>query len=185
MLPSPLQLNKFKFTSVSVVPRVDPEIHNVTSVFEPFRFENTRVLTSINFALAEDDPDSPQFDFLINFCFMLPDEGVVRPPYICDIKCVGYFSISKEVFPDPVARLDVGVVNGASMLYGMVRELVANITARSWYGEMLLPSSNFRDHAPSAGGFDVQTKKDKVEPSMKAIKTRSKAAKVAKSVAKK
>jgi preprotein translocase subunit SecB len=39
------------------------------------------------------------------------------------------------------------LVNGASLLYGAVREMVSTITSRSAHGPLLLPSLNFQDLA--------------------------------------
>jgi len=70
-------------------------------------------------------------------------------PYNIDVKCVGYFNILTSAFPDEIRRQDVVIVNGASMLYGAIREMVATVTARSWMGELLLPAMSFVDDAPS------------------------------------
>jgi preprotein translocase subunit SecB len=44
-------------------------------------------------------------------------------------------------------RRVLALVNGASLLYGTVREMVSSITSRSAHGPLLLPSLNFQDLA--------------------------------------
>jgi preprotein translocase subunit SecB len=151
MQPSPLQLRSLKFLKTSISPRLEPDVYTPSSAggADSFDFNRTRVLTAINHAVGDDDENSPTTNLLITLGITLPDDGANPPPYVCEIECVGYFAISKQAFPDDTARIDVAVVNGASMLYGAVRELVAHITSRSWYGELLLPSANFRNRAPS------------------------------------
>lgn len=161
MQPSPLQLRRVEFLSVSILPKEEPDVFCEKKSLVPFRFDGTRVLASISHALANDEEKSNHTNFLITFAFALPNDGKNPPPYLIDIRCVGYFSIVKKAFPDEVQRLDVGVVNGASMLYGIIRELVSNITCRSWYGELLLPSVNFQDQRPS---LNQQSESTGVEP---------------------
>ncbi len=45
--------------------------------------------------------------------------------------------------------LDLIVVNGASMIYGSIREMISNVTSRSMAGPLLLPSLSFIDSKPS------------------------------------
>lgn len=71
-------------------------------------------------------------------------------PYLVAIKGRAFFTF-KEPCPseeaDRVLRL-----NGASILYGLLRAQVAQITAQSVYGQFLLPTMNFLELAkPQAG----------------------------------
>lgn len=148
MRPSSLQLMEMRFLGVSITPRDEPDVLKQPPEMDGFNFEDTSFSTSISHNIALDDPDSPLSVVMVDFHFMLPNDGNNPPPYICDIRCVGYFSIVKEAFPNLAMRFNVAVVNGASMLYGIVREMVANITARSWSGTMLLPTAIFHDNEP-------------------------------------
>ncbi|MES2537616.1 MAG: hypothetical protein V4632_17285 [Pseudomonadota bacterium] len=70
------------------------------------------------------------------------------------------------------------------MLYGIIREMVSNITSRSWYGQIILPSVNFRDHAPGAKQDLEKEDGDKTEKStVRKIKVKAKAVKVEKAKA--
>lgn len=150
MLPSPLQLIDAVFLNFDVKPRIDPNIFGGREIFEPFSFNRTNILTQIDQSLAEDKTDENFTVLLVKLTIELKDEGENPPPYVCNVSCVGYFAISKLAFPDETRRIDTGVVNGASILYGMIREKIADFTARSWYGMMTLPTGNFSDMAPSS-----------------------------------
>ena len=168
MQPSPLQLQNLKFVNVKIDARETPKLDEIGQTFPPHQFNNTTFISTIEHAPAEDDPESPLLNFVVSLQVELPDEGENPPPYIVDVKCIGYFSLLKEAFPDPVKRYDVAVVNGTSILYGALRELVSNVTARSWCGQLLLPSANFQNDAPSNGGHQPMDEKPK--PKLKAKK---------------
>lgn len=156
MQPSPLQLTDLFFVHSDIRPRIEPDVTSLPTSKERFSFNNTVITTTVEHAIAPEDDESPVSRLLVTLRFVLEDEGDAPPPYLVDVKCIGYFTIHKSAFPDPVKRLDVGVVNGASMLYGSLREHIFNATARMWYGEMLLPSVNFLEDAPSQNHQEAQ-----------------------------
>jgi hypothetical protein len=155
MQPSPIQLHSLKFLNVNVEVRDEPNIFEPNELREPYHFEDTTFVTTISHGAAAEDPDSSVMNFFITLQIELPNSGVNPPPYIVDLKCVGYFGIDKRVSEDPIKRYDIAVVNGASILYGTLRELVSNLTSRSWVGILMLPTVNFQNDAPSLGGHVV------------------------------
>lgn len=66
-------------------------------------------------------------------------------PYIYDIEIqtIGIVELIVEVPSDD--RQKLAVVNGLSILYGAVREMVINLTSRSPYGALMLPTISFTD----------------------------------------
>lgn len=64
-----------------------------------------------------------------------------RYPYAFDMKITGYFSFAPETDKETMHRM-IGP-NGLSMLYGVARGLMAQITANGRHGKFLLPSVNF------------------------------------------
>lgn len=149
MQPSPLQLSDLFFVHSDVRPRIAPVITTHPGVRERFKFSDTVMTTTVEHAVAPDDEESPVTSVLVTLQLILSDEGSAPSPYIVDVKCVGYFTISKKAFPDEIKRIDVAVVNAASLLYGTIREHLTVLTARMWYGELLLPAVNFLQNAPS------------------------------------
>jgi preprotein translocase subunit SecB len=148
---SPLQLDEIKFLSSRIDPRVLPDLENPGVKHEPHQFYNTKFSCTIEHVHATEIDENVDTKFIVAMTLDLPNEGENPTPYIIHIKCVGYFSILKSAFPDFTRRYDVGIVNGASLLYGAIREHISNFTARSWYGPLVLPSMNFQTYAPSNG----------------------------------
>jgi preprotein translocase subunit SecB len=64
-------------------------------------------------------------------------------PYRVDLETVGYFELIGEIKKSD--REDIAKVNGASLLYGVLREILFSITARYPKGSLVLPSVNFHD----------------------------------------
>lgn len=163
MQPSPLQLRVLKFIDTRVDSRIPPSLDKLGEDQPDYDFKSTTIISTIEHSPAEDSEDSPIINFLVALRIELPDEGETPPPYVIDVKCVGYFTLLKDAFPDPIKRYDVAVVNGTSMLYGAIREKISELTSRSWYGNLLLPSANFQKDAPSNGGHKI-IEKDEVKP---------------------
>lgn len=68
-------------------------------------------------------------------------------PYTIDVQVLGLFDyLGKD---DEKTIEDLIVVNGLSILYGTLREMVTMITSRMPYGAICLPGANFLDHRPS------------------------------------
>ena len=69
------------------------------------------------------------------------DEDFERGDYRIHLKLSGYFSfnegISEELINGMIAH------NGLSILYGVARGTVADVTATSWHGKFVLPAVNF------------------------------------------
>ena len=173
---SPLQLDEIRFLSTRIEPRILPDLENPGEKYEPYQFHNTKFSCTIEHVNATESDESPETKFIVAMTITLPDEGESPPPYIIHIRCVGYFSILKSAFPDFTRRYDVGVVNGASLLYGSIREQISNITARSWYGPLILPTMSFQTYAPSNGDHvpvDEETPAVKTK-SVAKLKNRSK-----------
>lgn len=171
MQPSPLQLRALKFIDTRVDSRIPPSLDKFGEDYPDYEFKSTTIISTIEHSPAEDSEDSPIINFLVALRIELPDDGDIPPPYIIDVKCVGYFTLLKDAFPDPIKRYDVAVVNGTSMLYGAIRERVSELTSRSWYGNLLLPSANFQKDAPSNGGHKLidndEVKIEKIFPTKK------------------
>jgi preprotein translocase subunit SecB len=75
----------------------------------------------------------------------LPKEGSTQEdpgyPYTFSVKISGYFSFAPEADKETMNRM-IGP-NGLSMLYGVARGLVAQITANGRHGKFVMPSMNF------------------------------------------
>jgi preprotein translocase subunit SecB len=116
-----------------------------------------RVALDANPAPAEDENDPRSFVVVLAIAID-PAEG--KPaPYRLDIAALGLVEISDEV--EPEKRRDLALVNGASLVYGAVRELVTTLTARSIAGSLVLPTADFRDHSELLRAKAVPAVEDK------------------------
>jgi len=65
----------------------------------------------------------------------------VNTPYFFTLEVVGFFSVAPNYPEEKIERLVR--TNGSSMLYGVVREVVREMTGRGPHAQMLLPSVSF------------------------------------------
>lgn len=100
--------------------------------------------------LNSTEPNSVDNDdtVLVRIDVQIDNHSGKPAPYAIRIVAVGIFHwLDKKVGAEE--RIDLIVVNGASMLYASARELVLSLTSRSVPGALLLPSFNFLDSKPS------------------------------------
>jgi preprotein translocase subunit SecB len=125
---SPLQLKYVSFTEVVVRDNPDGNFANApelrTNVQVPVRLDTERVW---QLALHHQIKSNPGHNFA----------------YDCEFGVVGIFELAPDFQPKDLTRLLS--VNGASILYGAVREMAFNITARFPKGPLLLPTLNFQE----------------------------------------
>jgi preprotein translocase subunit SecB len=76
-----------------------------------------------------------------------------KAPYTIDVEVYGRFQVSDDWPKEKTVALVYA--NGTSLLYGAVREMVANLTARGPHGMVVLPTLSFVNTIPKA-----ETKKD-------------------------
>ena len=83
-------------------------------------------------------------------------EGDEKPcPYLIDMKAVALVEVSEHV---PAEEQEKFVYeNGASLVYGAIREMVSTISARSAYGSLMLPTASF------FGSFEERAGKEAME----------------------
>lgn len=97
-----------------------------------------------------------------------PDDGP-PPPYEIDVRMQGQFRLEAD---DPALSDDeterVVTVNGAGLLYSGMRELVALITSRGPWDEVLLPTVDFRSidasRVASSGEANRESKEEARPP---------------------
>lgn len=143
---SPLQLLEYTFDGVSVVPvdgyKADPE-------FAPgLVFFPGKLAMSADTGLALLDETEKYSDFGVKLTLRVGPKEDAQAPYIIQVSVRG---IVRMHLVQPTAQAEErrvrALVNGASLLYGAVREMVTTITSRSVNGPMLLPALSFQDLA--------------------------------------
>jgi hypothetical protein len=116
--------------------------------FEPatsFDFEGTAFRVALDATPAPGDDENDPGSFWVMLGIGIdPKEG--KPmPYKIDVSALGLVEVSEQV--DKEKRQDLALVNGASLVYGAIRELVTTLTARCVSGPFVLPTADFRDHS--------------------------------------
>ena len=143
---SPLQLMEYTFDGVSVMP---VEGYEAEHEFAPsLVFFPGKLAMSAETGLVLLDEQEKYTDFGVKLTLRVgPKEGT-QAPYIIQISVRGTVRMHLiQAQGQSEERRVRALVNGASLLYGAVRELVSTITSRSAHGPLLLPSLNFQDLA--------------------------------------
>jgi preprotein translocase subunit SecB len=135
---SPLQLEHHFFTKVELIANqkdVDPQAIN-----------NIEAKVDAGCSSPPSDPEAakrylPQYRVSLTVRLSRFDQRT--PAYTGEFVACGYFRVHPGYPSQKCANLVA--VNGASLLYGAVREMVANLTARGPYPKVTLVSLNFND----------------------------------------
>ncbi len=124
---SPLQLKGYDFTRLRVQAVPDGSAKNRPELVPKVRFERV-------------EGQERQWHLLLEVLVRSLDP---RQPFHYEIEAAvqGLVEVHDE-FPAE-RRESLAVVNGLGLLYGAVREMVANVTARSVHGILTLPALNF------------------------------------------
>lgn len=150
MKSSPVQLIQLMFKHVKV--ELDPA-HQPPELLNPltsvFNFEGVNFQSEIGIGEADMNHERGRLYFVELRAVVdnAPNTDATKQnfaPYMLDIAVEGLILIPKgaETLGDPE---DLAVVNGASFLWGAVREQVLTITSRMRGGPVVMPSMNFHD----------------------------------------
>lgn len=143
---SPLQMLEYTFDGVSVMP-VDG--YKADPAFAPgLVFFPGKLAMSAETGLALLDEQEKYSDFGVKLTLRVgPKEGA-QAPYNIQVSVRGTVRMHLiQAQGQSEERRVRALVNGASLLYGAVREMVSTITSRSAHGLLLLPSLNLQDLA--------------------------------------
>lgn len=143
---SPLQLLEYTFYGVSVMPVdgyvADPEF-SAGLVFFP-----GKLALSADTGLALLTEEASYSDFGVRLTLRVGPKEDSLAPYQIEVSVRGVMRMHlTQSIGQAEERRVRALVNGASLLYGVVREMVSNITSRSAHGQLLLPSLSFADLA--------------------------------------
>jgi len=143
---SPLQLLEYTFDGVSVIP---VEGYEADPAFAPgLVFFPGKLAMSADTGLALLDEKEKYSDFGVKLTLRVGPKEDAQAPYNIQVSVRGIVRMHlTQVDGQAEERRVRALVNGASLLYGAVREMVSTITSRSAHGPLLLPSLNFQDLA--------------------------------------
>lgn len=134
---SPLQLLRVAFEQVNI--STCDSIDRVQDNWAPgFDFADVEIKTEVFLAIKDGQHEDPK-DFMVSVHLYVDNsEAVKKTPYNFDIKAHGWFMLA-PVFPVE-KRESIMMINGGSMVIGAIREQILQVTSRSAYGPMTIPS---------------------------------------------
>lgn len=126
MQTSPLQLEAHHFTRIDISAR-EGEVEKA----------DLRIRCTPSYAVDEDNPRRHR----VSLKLVMDSKPDTRPPYVGEIEVVGYFKVL-DSWPEEKI-IDLVSVNGPSVLYGAIREMILNLTARFPHGAIPIPTVRF------------------------------------------
>jgi preprotein translocase subunit SecB len=167
MKVAPLQPESIVFDEVSIQVQYDDEKNCI--VAPDFDFQDVEFDCVVSHS-DENENSEGITSRLISVGVQINNISGKISPYKVDVKASGVFRwLDKQT--DPTKRMNLVVVNGASLLYGAIREMVLNVTSRSVAGALTLPSFNFVDAAPSSATKAVALSEETLANTMVKPKT--------------
>ena len=136
MEPSRLRLETYHLTKISIIPRSNVE---ATPLGQFADFSNVEFGSNVSLhELTEKDGQNVRQGLSLVLTAK-PSEGSAFP-YDIEMEMMGVFDTNDL----PESKRDVLLlVNGSSMLYSAMREMLLTITQRCMHGPVLLPSVSF------------------------------------------
>lgn len=138
---SPLQLLEFAFEEVSIktVLGFEGKRHEPGFVTAP---GDLRMRADTGIALLAEH--AKYSDFGLKLLLSVEPKDQNSAPYEATVGVRGTFRMHQmDDMKDGDERRKRALVNGVSILYGLVRDMVCTVTSRSSHGQMLLPTLNF------------------------------------------
>ena len=135
---SPLQLVQMVFTKTRVEIFDDADGLG-ESLATQFEFEGVSLL--VENTVGQQESNTTDFLVALRVAVLNEADSVKKAPYTFDIAVQGVFKLAEDFACDD--RRDLVRVNGSAMLYGAIRDMLQQITARSMLGTLLLPTLHF------------------------------------------
>lgn len=146
MQPSPIQLKNLVYLGFRVWARTlseDEQKANET----PFDFNDVMIAEGVDVRPLDGEQHTL---FAVQLHIVIENKEGKLAPYDVDIEVAGLFEVNQSVPKED--RRELVDVNGCSVLYGAIRDLVLNLSSRSANGPLMLPTVNFldrRNHKPT------------------------------------
>jgi preprotein translocase subunit SecB len=125
---SPLQLKNQIFTDVKVTSQHLTETDMLGGME-----------TAVEFRSQADPNNNRLWQIIVRV--HMRGSGNIKAPYVGTVECVGGFEVVPEWPENKIEQLVS--VNGTSLLYSSIRDMVCNITARGPWGSIMLPTQSF------------------------------------------
>ena len=166
MNPLLLLVERIEFEVVKVEASRSAEVQMHDS-FPQLKCDFTKIEVLVRSQLDYPDAeaaDPTHFRFLYGVRAGKPAKSeMVAPPYCIEMEAVGYFRYVGGDAYIGVERFRAVRFTGYQILYGAIREMVANVTSRGPNGLWHLPGRNFHDVAKVMAGKDEEGRKAKLQ----------------------
>lgn len=142
MLASIIQLKELAFQRIKVeaaesVEDISPGVAN------RFDFNNVKFRVDLETASLAPEGQPEPVGFAITLGIAIDNSEGKLAPYKIDVVALGLIEVAETV--EKEKREDLATVNGASLIYGAIREMVTTLTSRCISGPLVLPTMDFRD----------------------------------------
>ena len=137
---SPLQTRQLLFTRVFVEPC---DLSTEEEIWAPgFDFTDVNIQTKVEVGLKDGEEDDPR-NYLVTVGILIANEEGRKAPYSVDVQAQAWIEL-QPVF-DVAKRESIMSVNGPTVVLGAIREVITQLTSRSFYGAMILPTLRFQN----------------------------------------
>lgn len=136
---SPLQLAYHRVVELSVASRLEIDRDQPASALI---CSEMKASLNLHHDLEDDSAATTAWTTSLLLEFTPPDDD--NSPYEFRVGLFGVFRCAKNLPPGLDAEKMVGI-NGTSVLYGIARELIQNLTGNALWGSLTLPTMSFTD----------------------------------------
>lgn len=155
---SPLQLKHYSLIRLNVDLNPNYNAEFVEGVFYP-TFDSVDLKQNVRVDDGKHTEDFYEFIITLNIAC---DYGAVESfPYKLDAGIWAVLHLDKDFDTEDPERL--AVINGTSMVFGVLREQILSLTARFIYGPLMLPTVDFRGLAKAEKSRDDQPESSPTE----------------------
>ena len=137
MEPSRIQLRTYHLGAVSIIPHADADATPLGQ-YADFNHVDFSSKVSLQERIQEEGDGCNQYGLHLKISAKRGESKAF--PYDIEVDIFGVFDVGALADKD---RIPLLLVNGASMLYGALREVLLNITYRCMHGPVMLPSVHF------------------------------------------
>lgn len=127
-----------------------------------FNFKGSKFLRNVGLSYPDDEMESPRtFIFSLAIKLKEEDQDEVTLPYNIEVKAKAlmYYRSDKHQGEELFRAVRT---TGYSILYGAIREMVSNITARGPHGMWVLPAADFRQASQFEAVEDERRRQEKI-----------------------
>jgi preprotein translocase subunit SecB len=145
MKASPIQTESIIYGEISVTPMMPQGDEAIQA--DGFDWDDVDMEIGIKHSVLKKENGVLAFPIMLRLSIPNGEDSLKKAPYSLSVSVIGGFAYHGDL---PVEKAtDIVVVNGLSILYSSLREMIINITSRMLHGPLYLPGANFMDHAPS------------------------------------